>query len=313
MNNSLRHQYLEAIGIQSWQLKSNSDADFYYDIETIDDAQNIVESIELVEPAIVVEPHITETNSPVQGVSESVNVISDNTSLVENTSLERKQKQSISANNVPELLVEPSVEKLAEVLVKKAPEPVNIISDDVQFISELEQAIRGCKKCPKRQTRLNALSGYGNDNASIFIISEAPTAEEDRSAHYLTDETTSLLQSMFQSIDAKNDFFYTGIIKCYSLTDFLLTDEEVNHCAPYLYTQIEHTRPSVIVLFGAVQAQTILKSKKTFNELRGMIHHITINSREYPVVVTYHPSYLLRNPQYKREALCDLIMIKKLT
>ena len=284
MNNNLRQQYLDAIGIQSWQLKSALDNERLDGLD--DDFPEIVE-----EP----QPLIQEPQ-PVISESQSFN----------NTS------QPVITEAIDQILDKTQEEKGIKETVKESVQDSTIISEDVAFDSELVRAIKNCKQCLSRQTRLNVVSGQGNSNASVFVISEPPNAEEDRSGHYLTEQTMPLFESMLQSINANGDYFFTGIIKCYSLTNYLFSEDEISHCSSYLHMQIEQTNPSVLLVLGAIQAQSILRSKKSFNELRGKIHYVNINDKDYPVVVTYHPAYLLRNPLYKREALKDLIMIKNL-
>jgi len=178
--------------------------------------------------------------------------------------------------------------------------------------SKLCQTIKHCQLCASRTKRLNALPGQGNSQASVFFISEPPNAEEDRSGHYLTGQAQTLFHAMLESIGLNEQYFLTGLIKCHSSEQFLLTDEEVKNCATHLQAQLQEIKPTVLIVFGAVQAQMVLQTEQSFNELRGKTHSVKINEKNYSVVVSYHPAFLLRNPLYKREALKDLIMVKKL-
>lgn len=298
MNNNIRQQYLDAIGIQSWQLKSALDNEQLDCLE--DDLPEIVEDPQLIEQEP--QPVIQEPRPVIQ---ESMKIIGESQSF-------KNTFQPVITEAIDQILDKTQEEKGIKETVKDSVQDSTIISEGVASDSELVRAIKNCKQCSSRQTRLNAVSGQGNSNASVFVISEPPNAEEDRSGHYLTEQTMPLFDSMLQSINANDDYFFTGIIKCYSLTDYLFSEDEISHCSSYLQMQIEQTKPSVLLVLGAIQAQSILRSKKCFNELRGKIHYVKINDKEYPVVVTYHPAYLLRNPLYKREALKDLIMIKNL-
>lgn len=314
MNNYIRQQYLDAIGIQSWQLKSAVDNDI---LDSLDD--DVLEIIEESQPVV--------EQKPQQLAPEPQQIIQEPLSVVEQEPQPRiidpeqfapepqpsKPEPSISepaSNPVSNLIIKEQEQEQVEAKATTV-ERVEIV-DIVESDLELDQTIKNCKQCPGRQTRLNALAGQGNSNASVFVISDAPNAEEDRAGHYLTEQSLSLFQSMLHSINSHDDYFFTGIIKCHSLSDFLVSEDEINHCASFLHTQIEQTKPSVLLVLGAAQAQTMLQSKQTFNELRGKVYHIKINDQEYPLVVSYHPAYLLRNPIYKREALKDLIMIKNL-
>ena len=301
MNNNTRQQYLDAIGIQSWQLKSALDNELPDCFE--DDSLEIVEQPHLVvqeSQSIVQEPQLVKQEP--QPVKQEPQPVINEPQSFENTS------QPVISGSIDQI----PVKALDKEDLDECVQDSTTISEDTAFDSELVQAIKNCKQCSSRQTRLNAVSGQGNSNASVFIISEPPNAEEDRSGHYLTEQTMPLFDSMLQSINANDDYFFTGIIKCYSLSNYLFSEEEIDHCSSYLHMQIEQTNPSVLLVLGAIQAQSILRSKKSFNELRGKTHYLKINDKEYPVVVTYHPAYLLRNPLYKREALKDLIMVKYL-
>ncbi len=295
MDNHLRQQYLDAIGIQVWQLKSAVDSDTPVSLD-----EDVHEFISEPQPVVEHEPQSLVEQKP-----QSV-VVEQETQQVsqEPPSFISKPEQLSQA---PQLSEPVSNLKIKEPVEAKLT-PVERVEPDSEFV----QTIKNCQQCPGRQTRLNALAGQGNNNASVFVISEAPNAEEDRFGHYLSEQSMSLFQSMLQSINSYDDYFFTGIIKCHSLTDFLISEDEINHCASFLQSQIEQTKPSVLLVLGAAQAQTMLQSKQSFNELRGKLYHIKINDREYPLVVSYHPAYLIRNPIYKREALKDLILIKSL-
>ncbi|MCW8929119.1 MAG: uracil-DNA glycosylase [Gammaproteobacteria bacterium] len=342
MDNPIRRQqYLDVIGIQNWQLKNSSDGvEFDYLVnddsntennisnELTDKIQAFVEE-DIVEEKKIEEKHVEEItvveNSRNDEVEPQVQnhitqpVLNENSVVITSdfisTELDDIQHVQDDVENQIPVTDNSAGQSAQHGTDTKAAENKPLISHlrTVELVSELDQTIKNCKQCDKRTTRLNALTGFGNPEASIFVIGEAPTAEEDRSGQYLTEQTLPLFQSMFASIHSQNDFFYTGIIKCYSLTEYLYSKNEVKKCSSFLYNQIQQTKPSVIVVLGAVQAQTILQCKNTFNELRGKTHQVVINDQEYPVVVTYHPAYLLRNPMYKRQALNDLIMIKKIS
>ncbi len=328
MNQNQRQQYLEAIGVQNWQLKSTPDySEQNTSVDEVDvlsyEVNEPVQSCETVNKFQTKEPRVEQSlEEQAYGSTPSENQNLTNELIVRPSGPNASIEQPNTLFESPTAIDTHESSTMLQPIINESHERENLQSEEVvsvspivktvKIVTELEQSITHCKQCANRQTRLNALSGQGNSKASIFIVSEAPTAEEDRSGQYLNQQSALLFDAMFQSIDSTDDYFYTGIIKCYSFSDYLFTESEVAQCAPFLYTQIEQIQPSVLVIFGAIQAQAILQSKNSFNELRGKIHHVTINDKEYPVIVTYHPAYLLRNPLYKREALSDLIMIKKL-
>ena len=297
MNNSLRQQYLDVIGIQSWQ-------------STLED--------DLIEPEIVQEPQLYKKPQPekepqaiffesqqaVNIESKSVNVnkaIGNEELNSSNITLQDKTSDNFTAD-------EKSLEtqEKAKVKIKINNEP------DSDTYSDLKQTIDLCKKCPSRNSRLNALTGQGSSNAPVFIIGGAPNAEEDRLGKYLVNQSDTLFQAMLNSIDLEHEYFFTGLIKCYSMEDFRFSEQDKLNCTPYLHSQIEQINPAVLFVLGAAEARALLDTKQSFNELRGHVHLISINKKDYPVVVSYHPAYLLRNPLYKKESLKDLIMVKNL-
>ncbi len=217
----------------------------------------------------------------------------------------------------PQLAQEPQPDKKPQLEVKIDTTQEKLQEKSLQVFSdnsnsELQQAINHCQKCPSRQNRIHALSGQGNHNAQVFIIGDAPNAEEDRSDHYLSGQSGILFQAMLSAIGLEDNNYYTGLIKCFSMTDFIVREQDIDNCLPYLHRQIENIKPSVLFVLGAFAAQNLLKSSQSFNTLRGKIHSISINNKHYSVIVSYHPAYLLRNPLYKKESLTDLIMLKNL-
>jgi uracil-DNA glycosylase len=262
MNNNLTMQYLEAIGVPIWQLKSASEYNFF-DSEP--------------EPSVNREPSAAHEEPSTENHSD---------------------KNQIKSNS--------------EVPLFKLQETQDQSPDIPGIAQDIVQSIQDCRLCTSRTNRLNALVGEGTTHASVVIITDAPTAEEDRSGHYLTGQLQSLFQTMFATIDLNESYFLTGIIKCFSLNQYTVNEQEVQNCSSYLNAQVEQIQPTVLVVFGVAASQMILQTKQSFNQLRGKIHTTTINNKKYSVVVSYHPAYLLRNPLYKREALSDLIMIKNL-
>ncbi|MCK5697946.1 MAG: uracil-DNA glycosylase [Gammaproteobacteria bacterium] len=257
MDNSLRHAYLDIIGIQSWCLKSKVDK-----CEALNEVNISQEKI--IEPIETIKKHHT----------------------IQKILTPETTKQKITA---PKIL---------------APEAI------IHTNSELNQIINNCQKCPSREYRLNALIGQGNNHAKIFVITSAPTAEEDRVGHYFSGRSESLFHAMLNSVSLENKVYVSGLLKCYSMTNFTMSEQELNLCSAYLHVQIEQIKPTILFVLGAFEAQSLLKTQESFNNLRGRVHTMKINDQDYSVIVSYHPDYLLRNPLYKKQSLHDLIMLK---
>ncbi|MCU7800019.1 MAG: uracil-DNA glycosylase [gamma proteobacterium symbiont of Lucinoma myriamae] len=293
MNNSLRQQYLDAIGIQSWKL--NTALDDSTETETVHPADELISEPEALlaqEPQPYQEPQLYKDPQADPETQQSV-IRSKSVSSNQYTDSEKSKVAPVVLNNEATII------------------QVNDSTHN-ESQSELIQSINHCKKCTSRNTRLNAIAGQGSDTASVFIISGAPNAQEDRLGHYLVGQSQSLFQAMLNSVGFINNYFFTGLIKCYSLSSFRFSEQDIENCRPYLHSQIMQINPSVLFVLGAAEAQTLLNSSQSFNELRGKIHHVMINDTDYSVIVSYHPAYLLRNPLYKKESLNDLIMVKNL-
>ncbi len=204
--------------------------------------------------------------------------------------------------------------KQVEPIIQPEPEPEDIVSEapiPLDSDSELAKKIQQCHTCQSRSQRLNTLAGQGSETSSIFFISDAPDADEDRAGHYLSESSAMLFSAMTDSIGITQDYFYTGIVKCHSLQDFVVSEADIEHCSAFLAQQIIQLKPELIVILGINPARALLQTVETFTQLRGQIHKLVIAGNEYPVLVSYHPTYLIRNPLYKREAMADLIQIKQ--
>lgn len=176
----------------------------------------------------------------------------------------------------------------------------------------LERAVHECRRCPLHQTRTQGVFGVGNRNASWMVIGEAPGAEEDRQGEPFVGRAGQLLNSMLKSIGlAREQVFIANILKSRPPSNRDPAPAEVRECIPYLYRQIELIDPRIILCVGRVAAQTLLGTDTPIGKLRGKLHHLPAMhpaGRPRPMVVTYHPAYLLRSPAEKRKAWGDLVL-----
>ena len=297
MNNRLRQSYLSTMGVQCWQLKSapelnDENASNFNDVN-LNSAKPSRDKKDSILPV-----EMDNNAFPVADVSENPLQVTSST-------------ETLKQNDVQAAVSEPVLQTIKNELQHSEPDHVRVEANTDNH-SELTQAILDCRLCPDRTTRQNALPGQGSDNASIFIISDSPNADEDRVGHYLTGQNETLFKAMLNAVDLTSDYFLTGLVKCFSMEQFLLSEEDIEHCSSFLHQQLSQVNPSVVVIFGVAQAQSLLKSRDSFAQLRGKIHRLVINQVEYPVIVTYHPAFLIRNPLFKKEALADLIRIKSL-
>jgi uracil-DNA glycosylase len=171
---------------------------------------------------------------------------------------------------------------------------------------ELATAVRSCTKCPLHATRTNGVFGVGDRGARWMIIGEAPGADEDRQGEPFVGRAGQLLNSMLKAVGlAREQVFIANILKSRPPNNRDPKPEEVRACIPYLYRQIELVNPALILCVGRIAAQTLLDVDTPIGKLRGVVHRIAANR---PMVVTYHPAYLLRSPVEKRKSWADLLL-----
>jgi uracil-DNA glycosylase family 4 len=171
---------------------------------------------------------------------------------------------------------------------------------------ELERAVKGCTLCPLHKTRTQGVFGVGNRNAQWMVIGEAPGADEDRQGEPFVGRAGQLLNAMLKAIGLKREqVFIANILKSRPPNNRDPKPEEVQACIPYLFRQIELVNPRLILCVGRIAAQTLLETDTPIGKLRGQLHRIAGNR---PMVVTYHPAYLLRSPGEKRKSWADLLL-----
>ncbi len=167
----------------------------------------------------------------------------------------------------------------------------------------LESAVRQCTRCALHKTRTQTVFGVGDRNAKWMFVGEAPGADEDLQGEPFVGRAGQLLNLMIRAIGlARADVFICNVLKCRPPGNRDPRPEEVEQCEPYLIRQIALVRPKLIVALGRHAAHSLLKTELPLARLRGqrLSYHGT------PLIVTYHPAYLLRSPADKRKAWEDL-------
>ena len=174
---------------------------------------------------------------------------------------------------------------------------------------ELTHAILQCTACPLHLTRTQAVPGVGDRNADWLVVGEAPGAEEDAKGEPFVGQAGRLLDAMLAAIDlARGENVYiANVLKCRPPGNRNPAPEEVAACLPYLMRQVELIRPGIIFAVGRFAAQALLDTEEPIGRLRGRVHRY----RGIPVVVSYHPAYLLRNPADKAKAWEDLCLARR--
>lgn len=171
--------------------------------------------------------------------------------------------------------------------------------------NELAQQVANCQLCDLHATRKQAVFGVGNQQADWLIIGEAPGADEDRLGEPFVGRAGQLLNAMLKAIGlAREQVYIANILKCRPPNNRDPLPEEAACCSPYLQRQIELIQPRLILALGRIAAQRLLHTNASLARLRGQVH--TLEATGTPVIVTYHPAYLLRSPAEKRKAWQDL-------
>jgi len=183
------------------------------------------------------------------------------------------------------------------------PPPVAAESQGLDWDS-LELAVRECRRCALCGTRTQTVFGVGAREARLMVVGEAPGAEEDRQGEPFVGRAGQLLNSILRAAGfGREQVFIANILKCRPPSNRDPLPDEVGECLPYLERQIELVRPALLLCVGRIAAQNLLRTDVTIGRLRGRIHRLPSG---LPVVVTYHPAYLLRSPGEKRKVWEDL-------
>ena len=176
-------------------------------------------------------------------------------------------------------------------------------------LESLEKAIATCTRCPLSATAKNPVPGEGNPKADFMLVGEAPGATEDETGRPFVGQAGQLLEKILAAIKfSREDVFIVNVLKHRPPGNRNPLPQEVSACSPYLVRQIELIRPKVLVALGTFAAQTLLDTKLSIGKLRGQIH------RYYgvPLIVTYHPAALLRNPAWKRPTWEDVQLARRI-
>jgi uracil-DNA glycosylase family 4 len=174
---------------------------------------------------------------------------------------------------------------------------------------ELENKVKTCVLCDLHKTRKNVVFGVGNKHADLLIIGEAPGATEDAQGKPFVGRAGQLLDTMLVAIGLhRDDVFIANILKCRPPNNRDPLSNEVKLCTPYLKQQIALIKPKLIVAVGRIAAHFLLKTDESMSKLRGKIYNY--GEEQIPLIITYHPAYLLRSPREKSKAYEDLLKIQ---
>jgi uracil-DNA glycosylase len=209
----------------------------------------------------------------------------------------------------------PTAENTTEMSFKKgiviAPEEAELIPDAIEkldSLDELGRKVKRCTRCPLYETATKPVPGEGNPKAELVCVGEAPGAKEDETGRPFVGQAGQLLTKILAAVNlTREQVFICNVLKHRPPGNRNPRPEEVDACSPYLIRQLELIKPKVIVAFGTFAAQTLLNTKTPIGQLRGLVHKY----HGIPLVVTYHPAALLRNPAWKRPTWEDVKLARR--
>jgi uracil-DNA glycosylase family 4 len=170
----------------------------------------------------------------------------------------------------------------------------------------LQAAVAACRKCRLCETRTNTVFGVGPRQASLMVVGEGPGADEDAKGEPFVGRAGKLLDEMLRAIGRSRgtDTFIANVVKCRPPGNREPSDDEAEHCRPFLEQQLRLVRPKLIVALGRIAAQRLLATDTPIGKMRGQNYQWGPDAT--PLMVTYHPAYLLRNPGEKAKSWEDL-------
>lgn len=184
--------------------------------------------------------------------------------------------------------------------------------DRAAILDRMARKVSECTLCALCRSRTQTVFGVGNPHADWMIVGEGPGEKEDQQGEPFVGPAGKLLNNMLRAVGfRREDVYIANIVKCRPPNNREPRPEEVSSCFPYLLEQIHTVNPRLILAVGRVAAQNLLGVDSPLGKMRGRVYQVTDTGT--PVVVTYHPAYLLRSPQQKRRAWEDLTFACKVT
>jgi uracil-DNA glycosylase family 4 len=185
-------------------------------------------------------------------------------------------------------------------------------TDPIQQTRSLQDVatlIAACRKCKLCDSRTNTVPGEGPTTARLVVVGEGPGRTEDETGRPFVGRAGELLTKILEAIKLPRDqVFICNVVKCRPPDNRLPQYDEIAACMPFLHRQIELVKPKVILAMGGTASQSLLNTKQSLGALRNQVHRF----RGIPLIVTYHPAALLRNPNWKRPTWDDVRIAARL-
>lgn len=217
--------------------------------------------------------------------------------------------RQVTSNDSREVQVQPAV------VVARAAKPVVIareaVASPVALMEweALAEAVAGCRACRLCEGRHNTVFGVGDRQADWLVVGEAPGEQEDLQGEPFVGQAGKLLDNMLRALGLQrhNKVYIANVLKCRPPGNRNPEPEEVAQCEPFLRRQVELLQPKIILAMGRFAVQSLLGTSEPIGKLRGRVHQY----QGVPLVVTYHPAYLLRNLPEKAKAWADLCLARE--
>ena len=178
-----------------------------------------------------------------------------------------------------------------------------VVKSEIQTLTDVQKTLGDCKRCKLHRTRRTIVFGEGNEKATLMFVGEGPGYDEDVQGRPFVGKAGQLLTKIIESINlSREEVYIANIVKCRPPQNRNPETDEIQSCNPFLMDQIRVIRPKIICALGTFAAQTLLKTSTKISELRGKIFDI----EGIKVIPTYHPAFLLRNPERKRDVWEDM-------
>lgn len=175
-------------------------------------------------------------------------------------------------------------------------------------LAEIRQVLGECTRCKLHPHRTQIVFGVGRPQADLVFVGEAPGADEDAQGEPFVGRAGQLLTRMIEAIGLKREEVYIcNVLKCRPPNNRTPEPDEIASCEPFLIAQLKAIKPKLICALGGIAVSALLKTKTPLSRLRGTFH----DYQGIPLLVTYHPAYLLRNPNEKKSAWQDLQLLQR--
>jgi uracil-DNA glycosylase len=178
-----------------------------------------------------------------------------------------------------------------------------------QVLIDIREDIGECTRCRLHPSRTTIVYGEGSPQARLVFVGEGPGFDEDQQARPFVGRAGKLLDKMIKALGfAREEVYIANVVKCRPPNNRTPQDDEIATCSPFLFRQLEAIAPQVICALGSCAAQTMLATTKPISSLRSRKH----SWRGIPLVCTFHPAYLLRNPSQKSSTWQDLLVVHEI-